>query len=94
MQGEPAEAIGEGRQHEDLSRNPVVGTSGRSLSSSRLFSSAATGFLFFTTFLPIGLVLRALGQDPLRLRHDRHAASYWIARDRPGPAPETMKNPF
>ena len=50
--------------------------------------------LFFATVVPIGLVMRALGKDPLRLKRDPKATSYWIVREPPGPAPETMKHQF
>jgi Saxitoxin biosynthesis operon protein SxtJ len=50
--------------------------------------------IYATTMVPIGLVMRATGHDPLRLRLDPEADSYWIPRDPPGPAPETMINQF
>jgi len=37
--------------------------------------------LFFLMITPIGLLLRLRGFDPLRLRFDRDAASYWIERN-------------
>ena len=52
------------------------------------------GVLFLFAILPTALAMRALGKDPLRLRRDPAAASYWIRRDPPGPAPESMKNQF
>ena len=52
------------------------------------------GLVFFTTVIPIGLLMRALGKDPLRLRREPAAGSYWIAREPPGPEPDTMKNQF
>lgn len=61
---------------------------------SKVVSPVILGLLFFVTIMPIGLVMRALGKDPLRLRKDKSAASYWIVRDPPGPAAETMKNQF
>jgi Saxitoxin biosynthesis operon protein SxtJ len=60
----------------------------------KVVSPVAMGVVFITTVVPIGLLMRALGKDPLRLRRDSHAASYWIQRDPPGPAPDTMKNQF
>jgi len=39
-------------------------------------------------------VMRALGKDPLRLKRDPKATSYWIVREPPGPAPETMKHQY
>ena len=50
--------------------------------------------LFFMTVVPIGLVMRVLGKDPLRLKSDPTVTSYWIIREPPGPAPETMKHQF
>lgn len=52
------------------------------------------GLVFYTTVTPIGLVRRLLGQDPLRLRFDRDAVSYWIERHPPGPAADTMNRQF
>jgi hypothetical protein len=44
--------------------------------------------------LPTGIILRLLGKDPLRLRMDPTAESYWIKRDPPGPASESLNNQF
>ena len=60
----------------------------------KVVNPVAMGLVFFTTVVPIGLMMRALGKDPLRLKRDASAASYWIMRDPPGPAPDTMKNQF
>jgi hypothetical protein len=50
--------------------------------------------IYGTTMVPIGLMMRATGRDPLRLKLDPEADSYWIPRDPPGPAPESMINQF
>jgi len=151
MQGDPDQAIGGGRLHEDLSRDEdVVGASDRGFGLTiagvcglvgairlalghhlalwwlgaagialmiavfrpaalaplnrvwlrlglvlyKVVNPVAMGLVFFTTVVPTGLIMRALGKDPLRLKRDPAAASYWIARDPPGPAPDTMKNQF
>jgi hypothetical protein len=60
----------------------------------KVVSPVAMGLVFFTTVAPTGLAMRAFGKDPLRLKRDPAAASYWIAREPPGPAPDTMKNQF
>ncbi len=60
----------------------------------KVVSPLIMGMLFYLTVTPIGLLMRAMGKDPLRLRPDPDAASYWIERDPPGPPPETMKNQF
>jgi Saxitoxin biosynthesis operon protein SxtJ len=52
------------------------------------------GLLFFGTVLPTGLVMRAIGKDLLRLKRQPDADSYWIGRQPPGPAAETMKDQF
>jgi len=57
-------------------------------------SSVIMRAVFYTTVTPIGLVGRLLGKDPLRLRLDRDAATYWIDRHPPGPAPDTMPRQF
>ncbi len=38
--------------------------------------------MYYLVFTPVGLVMRALGKDPLRLKHDRNAKSYWLKRPR------------
>lgn len=50
--------------------------------------------IFYGTVLPTGLVLRALGKDLLRLKFDRKAATYWIPREPPGPAPGSMNKQY
>ena len=50
--------------------------------------------VFYTTVMPIGLLMRLLGNDPLRLKFDSAARSYWIERDPPGPPGPAMKNQF
>ena len=50
--------------------------------------------IYFAVATPTGLVMRALGKDPLRLKHDPDARSYWIHRDPPGPERESMRNQF
>lgn len=52
------------------------------------------GLLFFVTVTPIALIMRAMGKDPLRLKRDDAAASYWIQRQPPGPDAESMRRQF
>lgn len=52
------------------------------------------GLIFLITIVPIGLILRLTGKDPLRLKFDPDAESYWIPRNPPGPAPESMPQQF
>jgi hypothetical protein len=52
------------------------------------------GLIYGLAMVPIGLLMRATGSDPLSLKLDPQAASYWIVREPPGPAPNTMINQF
>jgi hypothetical protein len=52
------------------------------------------GLLFYVTVTPIGLIMRLAGKDPLRLKFDPSARSYWIERNPPGPEPRSMKHQF
>ncbi len=60
----------------------------------RIVSPLSLGIVFYVTVLPTGLMLRLFGKDPLRLRRDPAAKSYWIRRDPPGPAAESLNNQF
>jgi hypothetical protein len=60
----------------------------------RIVNPVVMVFLFYVTVTPIALFMRMLGKDPLQLRRDSDAASYWIHRTPPGPTPESMKNQF
>jgi hypothetical protein len=46
---------------------------------------AALALLFFIVVTPLGLVLRMLGKDLLRLRRPPGAQSYWSDAPRPSP---------
>lgn len=59
-----------------------------------IVSPLALGILFFLVVTPTGLLMRLFGKDPLRLRFDPAADSYWIKRDPPGPAADSLNNQF
>lgn len=59
-----------------------------------VFSPIALGILFYFVVSPVGLLMRCLGQDPLRLRYDREARTYWRERTPGGAGPESMANQF
>jgi Saxitoxin biosynthesis operon protein SxtJ len=61
---------------------------------SKIVSPIVMMVLFYATVTPIGVLMRWAGKDPLRLSRDTTAASYWIPREPPGPAPESMKQQF
>jgi Saxitoxin biosynthesis operon protein SxtJ len=61
---------------------------------SRITNPIVTSLMFFGFFTPIALVLRAIGRDPLRLKFDGTATTYWVARVPAGPEPESMRHQF
>lgn len=50
--------------------------------------------LYVSAIVPIGVLMRLSGKDPLRLKTNSDAESYWIRRDPRGARPEDMKNQF
>ena len=60
----------------------------------KIVNPVIMALLFYGTVLPTGLIARAMGKDLLRLKREPDAASYWIVRAPPGPAPDTMKDQF
>lgn len=60
----------------------------------KIVSPIALGILFYLVFMPVGMVMRLVGKDPLKLKRDPAAASYWVDREPPGPPPTSMTNQF
>lgn len=60
----------------------------------KVISPIVLALMYVTTFVPIGLIMRACRRDPLRLKPDPSASTYWVEREPPGPAPETMIHQF
>jgi hypothetical protein len=60
----------------------------------KILNPIALGLIFLLTIVPIGLIRRLFDRDPLNMRFDPSAESYWIERRPPGPAPETMEQQF
>ncbi|MBL95388.1 MAG: hypothetical protein CFH06_01670, partial [Alphaproteobacteria bacterium MarineAlpha3_Bin5] len=61
---------------------------------SRFMHPIIMGILFFTSIVPMGLIMRLTNRDPLRLKPNPTAETYWIKRNPPGPSPISMKNQF
>jgi len=63
----------------------------------RVTTPVVCGLLFYLVVTPVGVLLRIRGKDPLRLRPDVQARTYWIDRQ-PGPdgspARESMRLQF
>jgi len=60
----------------------------------RIVAPVALAILFYGVFTPIGAVMRLAGKDPLRLKRDPHSPSYWLRRQPPGPAPDSLDQQF
>ena len=60
----------------------------------RVVNPVVLGIMFFAVITPTGLLMRLFGKDPLRLKFDKSVKSYWITREPPGPAPESLKDQF
>ena len=60
----------------------------------RIVSPLALAVIFYGMITPMGLLMRLRNKDILRRRFDPGAPTYWIPRDPPGPAPDSMKNQF
>jgi hypothetical protein len=64
------------------------------LALSAVVSPVALAIVYLAAIVPTGLLLRLFGKDPLRLRLDSAARSYWIERTPPGPDSKGMPNQF
>ena len=60
----------------------------------RVASPVVMGVVYFGVVTPTGLLMRLFGKDPLRLKRDPAAQTYWIDRDPPGPPKDSMANQF
>jgi hypothetical protein len=60
----------------------------------RVTNPLIMGIVFFLVVTPVAVIARFRGKDPLRLRLDSEADSYWIERVPPGPVPTSMINQF
>jgi polyferredoxin len=60
---------------------------------SKIVTPVVMGAIFFLVVTPLGVLMRASGRDPLRLKRDA-APSHWRIREPRGPLPETMPEQF
>jgi hypothetical protein len=52
------------------------------------------GVVFFVTIFPIGLLMRILGKDQLKLKFDHETETYWEKKEFSTAASQGMKNQF
>ena len=60
----------------------------------RVISPVVLAILFYAVVTPMGWIMRAFGKDPLRLKREASNPSYWVAREPPGPQPDSMSDQF
>jgi hypothetical protein len=57
-------------------------------------SPVVLGAMFVLIFVPVAVVMRIVGRDPLHRRFDAATATYWVDRRPPGPAPDSFNHQF
>lgn len=61
----------------------------------RIISPVVMAVLFYGTIVPVGLLMRGVGKDPLRLKLHRTAdEGYWLARQDSRPPSDAMRQQF
>jgi len=60
----------------------------------RIITPVVISLLFFAAVTPTGFILRMLRGDPLSLKFDRNAKSYWVIRSKSENPMGSMKNQF
>ena len=56
-----------------------------------IISPIVMGIVFFMVVTPIGLIMRFLGKDLLRIKKSKFVSTYWISREKQN---NTMKRQF
>ena len=56
-----------------------------------IISPFVMGVVFFMVFTPVGLIMRFLGKDLLRIKKSKFVSTYWISREKQN---NTMKRQF
>tara|TARA_B100001094_G_C18056081_1_gene732542 strand:- start:21 stop:449 length:429 start_codon:yes stop_codon:yes gene_type:complete len=51
-------------------------------------------FLYVFAVIPSGIYLRISGKDPMKLKFDKNAKTYWIERKPPGPKSQSLDKQF
>ncbi|MEZ5444860.1 MAG: SxtJ family membrane protein [Gammaproteobacteria bacterium] len=60
----------------------------------RVVNPVVLGLMFLVAIVPIGLLMRLIGKDLLRLKFSKDASSYWIVREPKGPDPRSLNRQF
>ena len=60
----------------------------------KIVNPIVLGLIYLVVIVPFGVLIRLTGGDLLKHKFDPAARSYWVDRDPPGPAPDSMTNQF
>ena len=60
----------------------------------KIVNPLVLGALFLLVVTPLAIIMRLLGKKLLNRSYDPTARTYWIAREPPGPEPESIHNQF
>ena len=60
----------------------------------KVVNPVVMAILYCLCIVPMGLVMRAVGRDPLRLRRDPAALTYWVKREPASPLSRGMRDQF
>lgn len=60
----------------------------------KITSPIILGLMYAFAIVPVGLVMRWKGHDPMHRRFDPALKSYWIARTPPGPSPDSVTRQY
>jgi hypothetical protein len=52
------------------------------------------GLMYAVAIVPVGLIMRWKGIDPMQRRFDPALPSYWIVRTPPGPSPDSLTRQY
>jgi hypothetical protein len=61
---------------------------------SRIVNPLIMFLIYAVAIVPFGIAARVFGKDLLKLKMDPNVKSYWVDREPPGPAPESIKQQF
>ena len=59
-----------------------------------IVSPVIMAIMFYGTILPVGVLMRTFSKDSLRLKLDKTAESYWLARSDDRPQSDAMRQQF
>ena len=60
----------------------------------RIINPLVMFIMYALVMVPVGLVLKLMRKDLLRLKLDAQSLTYWNQRTPPGPTPESLKDQF